>query len=100
MVDMADIAAQCWRVLDTLDPHVAVLDRTGEIVAVNAAWEDFASVNGGDGSRCGVGANYLAVCQADGTDQYARAALEGIARVLDGSLPTFTVYDGVSLSRA
>lgn len=89
MVETDDLAEHCWHVLDTLDPHVAVLDRTGEIVTVNAAWEDFASENGGDGSRCGVGANYLAVCQAGGTDQYARAALEGIIGVLDGVLPTF-----------
>lgn len=86
-----DNAGQCWHVLDTLDPHVAVLDRTGDIVAINAAWEDFAAENGGDASRCGVGANYLAACQAGETDQYARGALEGITGVIDGSLSTFAM---------
>ncbi len=91
MVKKAVVMGQGWAVLDTLDPHVAVLDRNGDIVAVNAPWQDFATENGGDRSRCGVGANYLAACQSGGADQYARGALEGITGVLNGSLPTFTM---------
>jgi signal transduction histidine kinase len=50
-------------VLDSLAASIAVLDRAGTIVAVNAAWEEFARRHGADLGRCGVGANYLDVCR-------------------------------------
>ena len=40
-----DITGQCWKVLNTFDAHVAVLDMTGTIVAVNAAWMRYGSEN-------------------------------------------------------
>jgi PAS domain S-box-containing protein len=49
-------------VLDALSAHVAVLDEHGEIIAVNAAWQHFAESNDGSAISCGVGANYLQVC--------------------------------------
>jgi len=35
-------------VLDSLSPHIAVLDDSGRIVAVNEAWRRFARENGGE----------------------------------------------------
>ena len=57
--------------LDALNAHIAILDETGVIVAVNAAWRVFAEREGCAGARCGVGANYLDVCDAtaQGPDQ-------------------------------
>lgn len=78
-------------VMDALDAHIALLGRGGEIVAVNAAWERFAWENGGTHATCGVGVNYLTICQADTTDPHARSAQAGIAGVLDGSLPSFSM---------
>jgi PAS domain S-box-containing protein len=49
-------------VLDALSAHVAVLNEHGEIVAVNAAWQRFAESNDASAIACGVGANYLEVC--------------------------------------
>lgn len=86
-----DITGQYWDVLDVFDAHVAMLDRDGVIVAVNAAWERFASENGRALTSCGVGRSYLAACQSDETDQDAGAAADGISRVLSGTLPIFTM---------
>ncbi|MCA9972643.1 MAG: PAS domain S-box protein, partial [Anaerolineales bacterium] len=50
--------------IDALTAHIAVLDETGAIIGVNQSWQNFARANGGDPRRVGVGANYLAVCDA------------------------------------
>ncbi|MBN8491335.1 MAG: PAS domain-containing protein [Burkholderiales bacterium] len=78
--------------------HMAVLDRDGVIVMVNSAWEEFAMANGGQsaqtaGSPLGVGANYLEACCQPGAEQddSARLAAEGVAAVLSGELPVFTM---------
>ena len=50
--------------LDSLDSHIAVVGETGEILSVNEAWRRFCATNGGAaGSACGVGVNYLRVCE-------------------------------------
>ncbi len=50
--------------LDALSAHIAILDRSGAIIAVNRAWRNFAKAN--HQSLAGVceGANYLSVCDA------------------------------------
>jgi two-component system, cell cycle sensor histidine kinase and response regulator CckA len=81
-------------ILNALDDHIAVLDRQGIIVAVNAAWERFARENGAEhAARTGVGADYLAVCRnATGAfAEEAQAALEGIQAVLQGDRPFFSL---------
>jgi diguanylate cyclase (GGDEF)-like protein len=55
--------------LDAIHSATAVVDGAGVIRAVNAAWDRFSAINGGDSREAGVGANYLAVC--------ARAAEQG-----------------------
>ncbi len=49
--------------LDSLSAHVAVLDATGTIIAVNKAWRLFAQQSGYRGDDDGVGTNYLAICE-------------------------------------
>jgi PAS domain S-box-containing protein len=49
--------------LDALSAHIAVLDETGTIIAVNQAWRGFAHASGYVGDSHGVGMNYLAVCE-------------------------------------
>ena len=49
--------------LNALSSHIAVLDENGTIIAVNAAWRRFAEENDGVAIACGVGANYLGVCE-------------------------------------
>lgn len=72
-------------VLDSLAAHVAVLDRSGTIIATNAAWERFARENGGLPAKTGIGIDYFAVCRsadgetAGGAAEVA-AALAGVLR--------------------
>jgi DNA-binding CsgD family transcriptional regulator len=48
--------------LKTLPVSVAILDRSGTIVAVNDAWREFAEANGLSLPDAGVGLNYLDYC--------------------------------------
>ena len=75
-----------WAVIDSLPTEIAVLDATGEIVATNLAWQRFALKNGGNTATCGVGVNYLAVCdrsEGPGADDAAIAS-QGLRAVLAG----------------
>ena len=80
---------------DSLPEQMAVLDANGVLVAVNAAWLDFAAQNSQDTSpeaaRLGVGINYLEACRsAQGAYSHsATEAADGIAAVLDKRLPLF-----------
>jgi diguanylate cyclase (GGDEF)-like protein/PAS domain S-box-containing protein len=72
--------------VDALSVHIAILDETGTIIAVNAVWKRFAERNGYDGAGLGVGADYLRVtesatgeCASD-----ARAVGQGIRNVIAG----------------
>ena len=78
-------------ILDALSAHIAVLDRSGRIIAVNQAWSQFAVDNDGLPERTGVGTNYLSICeQARGEhSDEAGAALSGLSAVLEGRLPEF-----------
>ena len=73
-------------VLNSLNAHIAVLNKSGTIVAVNDAWTRFAVKNGAPrDSLVGVGVNYLDVCRrsaAEG-DESAAQALSGITAVSD-----------------
>ena len=72
--------------LDAMGSHIAILDETGCIVAVNKAWRAFAESNGVDPCRVCEGANYLETCdRAIGDDsEQARLAAKGIRAVLYG----------------
>jgi PAS domain S-box-containing protein len=48
--------------VDALSTHLAILDETGEIVAVNRAWREFAEANPPVLGNVCEGANYLSVC--------------------------------------
>lgn len=80
-------------IVDALSAHIAILDETGVIVAVNEAWNRFAELNGGDatGTSAFVGVNYLEICrQSDG--ECAGDALvmaEGMRSILAGDAKSF-----------
>jgi PAS domain S-box-containing protein len=79
-------------ILDALPANVAVLNRTGEILAVNRSWQRFAEQNV---SRCstGVGVNYLEVVRnaiGHGSEN-GQSAYDGIRSVLEGTTPRFTL---------
>jgi two-component system CheB/CheR fusion protein len=87
-------ARRLQTVIDALPEHIAVIDPTGRIVLVNAAWRRFAQANGdSELARSGPGSNYLDVCEACGTEggDYASRAIKGIRDVLGGVLPKFAM---------
>jgi PAS domain S-box-containing protein len=70
--------------LDALSAHIAILDESGTILAVNEAWRRFAANNRFGQADAGVGANYLAVCEAASGDQAneAHAVVRGIREII------------------
>ena len=80
-------------ILDSLTSHIAVLDKKGEIIAVNKAWRQFAGKNDGTAISCGVGANYLEVCDtASGAwSEEAPAVAHGIREVIAGNQAEFSL---------
>lgn len=89
--------------VDALTSHLAVLDVSGNIRSVNAAWREFAQQNfPGSGMR--EGDNYLAACRSVGGSnggtngqrtlmgaRDANRATEGIREVMSGALPLFAM---------
>ncbi len=91
---LRDAEAFNWAILNALTVHLAVLDATGTIVAVNDAWRTFARENGDPELRyTGIGVNYFTVCQhASGKrSQEAAPVLDGMKAVLTGKLPIFEI---------
>jgi hypothetical protein len=81
-----------WSALASMPMHVALVDGSGEILAVNQAWRDFASRNGGEPESLSEGVNYLAVCdRARGPgSELARECAEGMRAVLGGRRRSFS----------
>jgi PAS domain S-box-containing protein len=74
-------------ILESLPNHIAVIDRRGTIVAVNAAWTDFGRQEGArTPAAIGRGASYFDVCRRAAADGLHEAAfvLERIERVCQG----------------
>jgi len=89
---MSDVPASApLAVLDAVPAHIALVDASGVIRLVNAAWRRFADGNGLLSAHCGVGEDYLRVCDAaTGADRAeARRTAAGIRRVLSGERPSF-----------
>ncbi|HEY7182964.1 MAG TPA: PAS domain S-box protein, partial [Blastocatellia bacterium] len=80
-------------VLGSLAAHIAVLDRSGNIIAVNEAWRRFARENCGAAIADSVGINYLDVCRRaqERGDGEIGATLAGIQAVMDGERANFAV---------
>lgn len=70
-------------IFDALPAPAAVLDADGWIRMVNVRWEQVA--RDGDGRAVGAGANYFAMCEEVLDDDTARAALEGLRSLVEGT---------------
>ncbi len=79
-------------VISSLSSHIAVIDKSGNIIAVNKAWDNFAKTNGVDSLQgVSTGSNYIEVCQrsiASG-DIIAGQTLQGIKSVFNKEVKTF-----------
>ena len=67
--------------------EVALLDRSGVIASVNAAWRAFGSANGADPGGIGVGISYLDICATSPGDPFTREVAAAIRSALRGNLP-------------
>lgn len=81
---LAPVTSELLRdAFDALPANVAVLDASGVVVAVNAAWSQFAEENGGVAGQLGVGLDYFGVCEASANSEplalEAESALREIA---------------------
>jgi len=78
--------------LDALSKHIAILDASGTLLAVNAAWRRFGEENPPLLHPACEGANYFEVCAAaTGPDSSsAWAFAEGIRDVMEGRLNEYT----------
>jgi PAS domain S-box-containing protein len=87
----AQRSADRRQTLDSLSAHIAIIDETGTIVAVNKAWRDFARANGAAAQNYAEGANYLRACDsaAGAHSEEAAPFAEGIRSVLSGRLEKF-----------
>ncbi|MGS2718068.1 diguanylate cyclase [Eionea flava] len=80
-------------ILDSLDAHLAVIDRSGSICYVNDAWKRFAKNNGMPSNQSSwLEYNYLSVCRSSAAsdNQDAKAVLEGLEGVIREDAPFFT----------
>jgi two-component system CheB/CheR fusion protein len=79
-------------VLDSLSSHIAVVDKTGLIIEVNKAWNNFAKNNGSiQMDRTCKGSNYFDVCKKaiSESDETAAQALKGMLEVLNKTKEIF-----------
>jgi PAS domain S-box-containing protein len=80
--------------LDSLNYHIAVIGKEGDILGVNQSWLQFARENNAESlDRLGYGTNYLDVCRrsSETGDESALTALDGIQSVLAGSRDEFAM---------
>ncbi|HEY0009904.1 MAG TPA: EAL domain-containing protein [Tepidisphaeraceae bacterium] len=91
LTDLAESERFARSTVDALSAHVAILDQHGKILAVNQAWREFTSRNGGSSNAFAEGSNYLRVCDsASGSCSNEAAAVgEGIRGVMRGERPLF-----------
>lgn len=88
---MNNITSLHTAVINSLEDQIAVIDRTGNIIDVNSAWNEFGLENGLPAIYACVGRNYLKTL----TDSYAAGdslageALQGILEVLHGKCAFF-----------
>jgi PAS domain S-box-containing protein len=73
--------------VDALTDHIAIIDGSGEILAVNLAWREFAVANGLHAAQYGLGSDYLAACDSGGLE--GALAAEGIRSILRGERDRF-----------
>ncbi|HEY0073371.1 MAG TPA: PAS domain-containing protein, partial [Abditibacteriaceae bacterium] len=79
--------------LNALESHIAVLDADGTIIAANKAWRQFAAHNEGIDAECGIGVNYLTVCDNAtlGGAEEAPIVAQALREVISGQRELFTL---------
>ncbi len=78
-------------ILNSLSSHIAVIDFSGDIIAVNDSWNRFAIENSQTLLNTGVGTNYYDACEKAifSNDEYAIQACQGMKDVMDEKIKDF-----------
>jgi signal transduction histidine kinase len=77
--------------LDALSAHIAILDTTGTILAVNQAWREFAREKAACLDRGAVGKNYFLPSEMPASGSACRRFTEGVQQVLSGQREEFSI---------
>ncbi len=81
--------------VNALSAHIAILDETGAIIAVNDAWRKFSNQNAPPNKDISVheGVNYISICQNACGPRSAEATpmVAGIRAVMNGELSEFSL---------
>ena len=85
--ELRDLEILWSAVLSSLTDQIAIVDRSGTIVAVNDAWSRYARDDDMKEwfARTSIGTNYLEVCRGAGRGAETVRAASGISAALDGS---------------
>ncbi len=77
--------------LDTLSSHIAIINERGVVIDINAAWKKFTKENQFIGCDCGLGGNYLAICDSASGNlaAEARTIADSIRAVMAGRSQEF-----------
>lgn len=76
--------------LDALSAHIAILDASGMVIAVNRAWHRFAELNGFESTEHGIGLSYVDVCRSAAPEDIdALIVANGLSALLTGERTEF-----------
>lgn len=80
-------------VIDSLLEHIAIMDRSANIIATNRAWNDFAIENGAtDTTTYSVGANYIDTCRPVAhEDCNTQKIVSNLKQLLAGEIESFSL---------
>lgn len=80
-------------ILDSLSAHLAVLNKHGDVVLVNQAWQNFAQQNGMSDPKAGLGVSYLNIAREAKGDDAGEApnVAENLQAMLAGEKEAFSV---------
>ena len=91
-LELREAAQFVQAIEDSILDRLAVVDRDGVVIDVNAAWRDFGRHAGTSTRRDDLGTNYLEVCAAAAASvAEAGVVADGLRSILDGSLPSFAL---------
>jgi PAS domain S-box-containing protein len=89
--DLRSFSELAEGILDCIPANIALINHSGEIIAVNSLWKRFASENDAPSGNYYLGLNYLEVCGKAQGEAQAESASKGIKNVLGGLSPRFTL---------
>ncbi len=79
--------------VDALKANIAILDETGQIIAVNQSWINFAKENGSTDDQAYLGTSYLDICHRADSKYFPEASeiAVGIQAIMSGEQSVFTL---------